>query len=111
MLDIEELVPGQVIEPSATSAWIEPNGRFHFVEDCSHFLTALTLGDETGGRQLERSGWVHFSFTGVHHNLELTQAQIDTLFDTLMAFENGPIFSQARLTPDYIRVLRFALGL
>jgi hypothetical protein len=87
-----DFAPGQVIEPTTASAWIEPNGTFHFVPECSHFMTALRqLGDETGGEQLEADGWVHFSFTGIHHAKPLTQKQIDALFDTYMAFENAKV--------------------
>ena len=88
----QDPTPGQVIEPTTSSAWIEPNGKFHFVPECSHYMTAVRqLGDETGGQTLEASGWVHFSHTGVHHNHPLTQRQLDTLFDTYMAFENATV--------------------
>ena len=103
-----ELLPGQVIKPTTTSAWIEPNGTFHYVPECGHYLVAVgVLGDLTGGDELQAKGWVHFSFTGVHHLRPLTQAQRDTLWDTWMAFEEAtePVAYKA----DYIQHLGYAV--
>lgn len=78
---------GQVTNPQASDAWIEPDGTFHWVSGWGHNQAAHLLGDETGGRQLESEGWVHLS-AGIPavQTRKVTQAQVDTLFEVLKAY-------------------------
>ena len=62
-------------------AWISPSGRIHHVPDYGHCKKAVELGDETGGRRLEREGWAHCSLGSIVILRNPTQAQIDALYD------------------------------
>jgi hypothetical protein len=71
------------------SCWISPEGKVTFAQGALHSTIAReVLGDETGGRDLERAGYVHVSWTSVYGGyspergvMEPTQAQLDALFD------------------------------
>ena len=105
---IEDLVPGQVTPPVASSAWIEPDGKFHFVPTASHSFVARMLG-ATDSQELEEQGWVHFSFTGVHHLKPLSQSQMDSLFDCMMSFEATPKEERDGFHRDHLVALHKAL--
>lgn len=64
------------------SAWITPSGTFYNVPSCSHEAWANAWHNCDAAR-LESKGWVHLSFTGIHYRNELTQAQIDILYDVM----------------------------
>lgn len=105
-MDTTTLTPGEVITPSATSAWIDRSGAFHFVPEQSHYLTAVALSDSTGGDVLLALGWIHLSWTGCHTTRPFTQAQLDTLFDALLAFEQ----SSHPLRAQYVAGIHQALN-
>lgn len=80
--------PGAIVVPMASDAWIAPNGDFHYVPFYGHAKVAYGLDDGTGGANLEMSGWIHLSdgFADMYDWARITQAQIDTLWDTLVAY-------------------------
>lgn len=75
-------------EVKAAEAWVAPDGRFHPVLICGHYDAAIKLGDATGGDILELRGWAHISAGTIQMaaSKRLTQAQMDTLFDLLLAY-------------------------
>lgn len=86
------IAPGARIAPVASDAWIAPDGGFHYVPKYSHCTVArIALGDDTGGRMLEDRGWIHLSFADpmMGNGHKPTQAQIDTLADTLVAYRSA----------------------
>jgi hypothetical protein len=84
--------------PSANDAWISPDGKFYavYVERDGiglegHWRLAARLGDETGGYELEKKGWVHLSGGNpMMTRHKPTQSQMDTLFDVWSAYQNEP---------------------
>jgi sugar lactone lactonase YvrE len=81
---------------SAHGGWISPEGRFWPCRDLFHSLLASRIVRElqlpntfSNMCLLEDSGWVHVMDDGtVHRSLlhgELTQAQLDALFDIASA--------------------------
>lgn len=62
--------------------WLAPDGTSSHVGG-SHVRVAAELGDETGGRELEKKGYLHVSggYVSAGKDMEPTQAQLDTLFD------------------------------
>jgi hypothetical protein len=88
-----DFVPGQVIEPQYTSMWVEPNGKCHWVPECGHAVTAITLGSTDSA--LERAGWLHFSIvSGMMNNIYMdytakySQKQLDVLYDILYTIKD-----------------------
>lgn len=67
------------------SCWVAPDGTITWVGDSSHCGIAETvLKDETGGRMLERRGFIHCSYGYTDMGTvegKPTQAQLDSLFD------------------------------
>lgn len=67
--------------------WLAPDGKASFLglaDRGSHCGVATALGDETGGRELDKQGYVHVSGGGPFMgdpDGKPTQAQLDTLFD------------------------------
>ena len=68
------------------SAWIEPTGKIHYVNDCKHHEWALDNGYD-GGDELQDIGWVHLSGGYPAYDIRPTQAQIDAMFDIAVALE------------------------
>jgi hypothetical protein len=81
---------GARVKPMASEAWISPSGAFHYVTLCGHANAARVIWPHTDdyypGDALERAGWLHLSGGIAMLHGAPTQAQLDTLFDTLLAY-------------------------
>lgn len=73
----------------ASEAWIDPSGKFYAVPLHGHCNAAYELGDTTGGQALENAGWAHISYGSILTVKPLTQSQLNTLFDLLLAYEQA----------------------
>lgn len=65
-------------------AWIAPDGTSTHLGPLggSHHGVAYSLDDATGGRELEKKGYMHLSYGSAWVTIgEPTQAQLDRLFD------------------------------
>lgn len=85
---------GQPCKPIASSAWVDPLGKFFAVPDCGHSRWAEEYYGEYES-SLESKGWVHISFGSIFTRRPLRQAQIDMLFDILDVYE-AEQYSEAR---------------
>ena len=94
-----EIAPGQVVEPMAASAWIEPDGTFHYVPDCNHEDVAYLLQDVSSYR-LERRGWVHLSWCAVYTDKPITQAQFDAIYSTWLAWCQSKDYRATRIAKE-----------
>jgi hypothetical protein len=93
------LVPN---EPVARGAWISPEGELFSCAACEHTTLALAIVEQRYGlvntydphRLLDEHGWVHVWTWGswASWNGQLTQAQLDTLWDLS---EVGGVFGAA----------------
>ena len=88
--DAEPEAGAKLPKPIASSAWIAPNGAFHYVPDCAHYRVArevLAPKDAVdAGVHLEKQGWLHLSFGVIMRMRDATNAQLDTLFDALVVY-------------------------
>jgi hypothetical protein len=90
---------GQVCKPMASSAWIEPDGKFHYVPDCNHSAIAEDVFHTTS-YMLERMGWVHLSWASVYYDRRVTSSQMNTIWDTLAAWEESTEDRAPRIAAD-----------
>lgn len=76
--------------------WLDPQGKFYACGYAGHHDFALTQGKTVP--QLEQSGWLHISgdYLCNLNMINPTQAQLDVLFDTLMALPDTYKAFQAR---------------
>jgi|KBSSwiStaDraftv2_1062776.scaffolds.fasta_scaffold3950684_1 hypothetical protein len=82
-------------KPHATDAWIAPDGRFFPVADCKHSAVAAVIMAENLGRHdvpypgdvLEKMGYIHLTFGHIRAEEYPTQAQLDALWDVLVAYQ------------------------
>ena len=85
-IDWDDPTLGQPSKPQATSAWVDPLGKFYAVPDCGHSRWAEEFYGEYES-SLESKGWVHISFGSIFTRRPLRQSQIDMLFDILDVYE------------------------
>lgn len=77
----------------ASDAWVDPEGNFYPVPYAGHSQFCFEQGVEM--RWLEEDGWVHLSGGRIynaqreHSPHAATQAQLDTLFDVAMAYQEA----------------------
>jgi hypothetical protein len=92
-------------EPRYCDALIAPNGTFYDVGAGGHNHAAYEHGATTV-EQLEAEGWIHFS-TGyffrspIVNDVDATQAQLDTLFDIVVAMGQGRVAIYA--VPEWVQ--------
>lgn len=77
---------GIPVQPFAVDAWIDPIGKFYAVPECGHSKWASRFYGVFEST-LENRGWLHISFGNIHRAGSPRQAQIDTLFDLLRAYQ------------------------
>ena len=90
-------------EPRCASAWIDPIGKFYPVPDCGHHRWAEQNFDSNADA-LEKMGWVHLSYGQVYTRKDVRQAQLDTLFDTLLVYRNHGYFYADRFAETFERL-------
>jgi len=94
------VAPGAPLESAAWhSAYIAPDGTFHYVPTHSHYLVGRTLHHADGSAQcpyfsdcddaLQARGWVHLTEGTIVTLRPLTYNQRDTLYDVGAAIADG----------------------
>ncbi len=69
--------------PVQEGGWLSPSGAYYPCSFGSHHQAAMEVAG-VGPGELEVRGWVHISDSQIVSEGELTQPQLDTLFDMYM---------------------------
>lgn len=62
---------------------MSPTGEYYPCGYCNHEDAAREIAG-LSPYELEKRGWIHISGSWLYHEREVTQSQIDTLFDMYM---------------------------
>jgi hypothetical protein len=94
------------------NAWLDPHGTLYAVGETEHANVAHEVfNDTTWGDGLEDQGWLHISVNAALYvssrRPNITQAQMDTLWDIYMARPSDhPTFWQVSAISDLARLLQ-----